>query len=109
MVVRRRRDELSTRRSEGEVFLRIQVNGEPQDVEDGTTLFELISSLKLKPEQIAVELNRTVVRRAEWSARVLSDGDTLEIVQFVGGGGSCNHTKQLNRAPPVIIFAWRQL
>ena len=66
--------------------MRIQVNGEPRDVEDGTTLSELISSLQLKPEQIAVELNRTVARRAEWSATVLGDGDTIEIVHFVGGG-----------------------
>jgi sulfur carrier protein len=66
--------------------LRIQVNGEPRDVDDGTTLSELISSLQLKPEQIAVELNRTVVRRAEWPATVLHDGDALEVVHFVGGG-----------------------
>lgn len=73
-------------RSEGEASLRIQVNGEPRDVKDGTTLSELISNLQLKPEQIAVELNRTVVRRAEWCANELSEGDTLEIVHFVGGG-----------------------
>ena len=66
--------------------LRIQVNGEPQDVADELKLSELISTLQLKPEQIAVELNRTVVRRADWSATVLREADTLEIVHFVGGG-----------------------
>jgi thiamine biosynthesis protein ThiS len=66
--------------------LRIHVNGEPRDVEDEITLPELISVLQLKPEQIAVELNRTVVRRSEWFATALQEGDQLEIVHFVGGG-----------------------
>jgi thiamine biosynthesis protein ThiS len=66
--------------------LRIQVNGEPRDVEDEITLSRLISVLQLKAEQIAVELNRTVIRRGEWSATVLREADNLEIVHFVGGG-----------------------
>ena len=66
--------------------MRILVNGEPRDVADETTLVQLISLLKLKPEQIAVELNRIVVRRADWPATALREGDTLEIVHFVGGG-----------------------
>ncbi len=86
MVVRRKRDALSMPQSEVEDSLRIQVNGEPRDVDDGTTLSELISTLQLKPEQIAVELNRMVVRRAEWPKTELCEGDTLEIVHFVGGG-----------------------
>jgi thiamine biosynthesis protein ThiS len=72
--------------------LRIQVNGEPRDVEDELTLSQLISVLQLKAEQIAVELNRTVIRRAEWSATVLREADNLEIVHFVGGGGGRRQT-----------------
>ncbi len=68
--------------------MRIQVNGEPRDVTDETTLVQLVSLLKLKPEQIAIELNRTVVRRAEWSATILRPDDTVEIVHFVGGGSN---------------------
>lgn len=66
--------------------MRVLVNGEPRDVADQTTLVQLVSLLKLKPEQIAIEVNRTVVRRAEWPATVLAAGDTVEIVHFVGGG-----------------------
>jgi thiamine biosynthesis protein ThiS len=68
--------------------LRILVNGEPRDFEDEIILSELISVLQLKPEQIAVELNRTVVRRSEWFATALQEGDQLEIVHFVGGGAA---------------------
>ena len=66
--------------------MRIQINGEPREIANETTLAQLVSLLQLKPEQIAIELNRTVVRRADWSKAVLRDDDTLEIVHFVGGG-----------------------
>ncbi|HKO61543.1 MAG TPA: sulfur carrier protein ThiS [Pyrinomonadaceae bacterium] len=69
--------------------MHIQVNGEPRDVADETTLVQLVSLLKLKPEQIAIELNRSVVRRAQWPSTVLTAGDTVEIVHFVGGGYLC--------------------
>jgi sulfur carrier protein len=66
--------------------LRIQVNGEPREVNDGLSLPELIAELQLKPQQIAIELNQQVIRRAHWAATMLRDGDRIEIVHFVGGG-----------------------
>ena len=73
--------------------MRIQINGEPHDLPDATgetpgalNLVELVAHLKLAPERLAVELNRRVVRRAEWSQTFLSEGDRVEIVHFVGGG-----------------------
>ena len=72
--------------SEVERSLRIHINGEAREIADETTLAQLVSLLQLKPEQIAIELNRTVVRRADWSKALLREDDTLEIVHFVGGG-----------------------
>ncbi len=66
--------------------LRLQVNGERREVEANLSLLELVESLNLRAEQIAIELNRTVVRRAEWDSTVLKEDDALEIVHFVGGG-----------------------
>ena len=66
--------------------MRIQINGEPREIADETTLAQLVSLLELKPEQIAIELNRRVVRRTDWSKALLREDDTLEIVHFVGGG-----------------------
>lgn len=66
--------------------LRIQVNGEPRVVDNDFSLPKLIASLNLKPEQIAVELNQRVLRRAEWEGTVLREDDKVEIVHFVGGG-----------------------
>ena len=66
--------------------MRVEVNGEAKDVEEGATLLSLVEQLSLAPERVAVELNRDVVRRADWPATRLFDGDRVEIVHFVGGG-----------------------
>ena len=66
--------------------LRVQVNGEIRDVADHSTLSDLVDELSLAPARIAVELNGEVVRRNNWTETVLSEGDRLEVVHFVGGG-----------------------
>ncbi len=66
--------------------MQIKLNGEPKDVSDGTTLLALVEQLSLAPERLAVELNREVIRRADWPSTVLAEGDRVEIVHFVGGG-----------------------
>ena len=64
----------------------VQVNGESRQVADGISLSDLVADLALAPERIAIECNRQVVRRGEWSETTLADGDRIEIVHFVGGG-----------------------
>jgi thiamine biosynthesis protein ThiS len=66
--------------------LHIQINGEPREVEPNTSLPQLVASLNLKAEQVAIELNQEVVRRSEWASTVLQADDKIEIVHFVGGG-----------------------
>ena len=66
--------------------MRILVNGEPQEVEENISLPALVAALKLKAEQIAIELNHNVVRRAQWDNTLLQADDKVEIVHFVGGG-----------------------
>ena len=68
--------------------MRIQVNGEPLEVEENMSLPKLVARLNLKAEQIAIELNHNVVRRAQWEDTLLQADDKVEIVHFVGGG--CN-------------------
>jgi len=66
--------------------LRIQVNGEAREVAETYSLTQLVADLSLKAEQIAIELNNTVVRRASWAETLLHADDKIEIVHFVGGG-----------------------
>ena len=77
--------------------MRILVNGEPREVEEKMSLPKLIAVLNLKAEQIAIELNHNVVRRAQWENTLLKVDDKVEIVHFVGGGCSAalhaRHTK----------------
>jgi len=66
--------------------LRVQINGESREVNDQSTLNDLVEELSLSPARIAVELNGQVMRRSEWVQTLLAEGDRLEIVHFVGGG-----------------------
>jgi len=68
--------------------VRVNVNGEPREVEAGTTVARLVELLALAPERLAVELNREVLRRAHWPETELAEGDRVEIVHFVGGGSA---------------------
>ena len=65
--------------------MRLMINGDERDYAAGT-LEALIEALGMKSDRVAVELNREIVPRADWSATALKDGDRLEIVHFVGGG-----------------------
>ena len=64
----------------------IRVNGEPRDVAPGLTIVDLLSSLGLRPDRVAVELNRAIVKQGHWAETVLPPNAEIEIVQFVGGG-----------------------
>ena len=66
--------------------LTIIVNGKKTNIAEGSVLSDIVKSLELNPERLAVELNRRIVRRADWHSTTISDGDKVEIVHFVGGG-----------------------
>jgi thiamine biosynthesis protein ThiS len=67
-------------------FMNVFVNGQPKRFQENLSLAELIEHLGMKGDRVAVELNRDIVPRARWAETILSDGDTLEVVHFVGGG-----------------------
>ena len=64
----------------------LMVNGVKQTVSDGTTVTHLLETLNIVPERIVVELNLTILKRAEHANTTLKEGDQVEIVHFVGGG-----------------------
>jgi thiamine biosynthesis protein ThiS len=66
--------------------IEITVNGEPRTVAPELTVDALLDVLGLPRERIAVEVNRRIVRRADWTTARLAAGDRLEVVHFVGGG-----------------------
>lgn len=64
----------------------MHVNGEPQSLAAPATVADLLRQLHLRPEQVAVERNKRLVRRVEHERTQLADGDRLEVVTFLGGG-----------------------
>lgn len=56
------------------------------EVTDVNTVQGLLDHLKVQPGRVAVEVNLTIVKKADYAAFGLKDGDTVEIVNFVGGG-----------------------
>lgn len=66
-------------------MLRIQINGELREVE-ASTILALVEELGLDPRKVAVERNLEIVPRSLHAVTTLSDGDRIELVQFVGGG-----------------------
>jgi sulfur carrier protein len=79
---------LSTPHSELETteVVSVWLNGQPRQLATGTSVAALLAELGLPVAQVAVEVNRELVPRADHSTRELADGDRLEIVTLVGGG-----------------------
>ncbi len=63
----------------------VKVNGEQLDIA-GKTIAEYLAETKYDPKRIAVERNGDIVFKAKYGETVLNDGDSIEIVSFVGGG-----------------------
>lgn len=68
-----------------EVSQLVQVNGEKKDIA-GQTVAAYLRAAGYDRARIAVECNGAIVKQAEYDSTVLADGDTVEIVRFVGGG-----------------------
>jgi thiamine biosynthesis protein ThiS len=66
--------------------IQIVVNGQVRAATSGQNLIQLLGCLGVDPARVAVELNRSIIRREEWDKTEIGEGATLEIVQFVGGG-----------------------
>jgi sulfur carrier protein len=75
----------------------VVLNGEPQRVPQGFHVDGLLEFLAIDPARVAVELNRSIVRKTEWSVTPVEDGAEIEVVWFVGGGsGMAEGARQKN-------------
>lgn len=68
--------------------MKIQLNGKEREFDTALSLSQLVAQLGMKEDRVAVELNRDIVQRQQWPQTLLSEGDHLEIVHFVGGGSA---------------------
>lgn len=72
--------------STGTDTIQIHLNGKDRDVPRGQSVQDLLLSLDLRPELVVVERNREILERARYGEVPVEEGDTLELVHFVGGG-----------------------
>ena len=63
----------------------VKINGEPVQA-DGMTVSQYLAQENLKAETVAVMLGNDILPKSRYDSTVLSDGDELEVVGFVGGG-----------------------
>ena len=66
--------------------MNIVLNGEAKEIPADLSVTELIETLGLPSERLAIEVNRRIIRRADWPSTTLAEGDKVEVVHFVGGG-----------------------
>lgn len=66
--------------------MRLLINGEPKDLPESLNIVDVLRRFDVPSQRVAVELNRSVVRRKDWEHTTVTDGDRIEVVHFVGGG-----------------------
>ena len=65
---------------------KIQLNGDPFEINRGSNLNELLNKLKIQKNKVAVEVNGEIVEKKKYLSLILNNEDKVEIVQFIGGG-----------------------
>lgn len=63
----------------------VKINGEMEDVA-GKSIAEYLATTKYNTQRIAIEKNGEIVFKKDYPTEILQDGDSVEIVNFVGGG-----------------------
>ena len=66
--------------------IEVVLNGERRSIPAGLTVDRLLGFLEMDPSRVAVELDRAIVRKTDWSTTQVREGAQLEVVWFVGGG-----------------------
>lgn len=66
--------------------MKIVVNGEQRELAAQTSVGDILRELQLHPEAVVIEVNTVILDRQTCSQHILSDGDRIEIIRFVGGG-----------------------
>ena len=65
---------------------KIQLNGNPYEINTETNLNQLLNKLKIKKTKVAIEVNGIIVEKNTYLKVILNKGDKVEIVHFIGGG-----------------------
>jgi thiamine biosynthesis protein ThiS len=73
-------------------MISIRLNGESREIPSQLNLRSLLLHFSIDPDRVAIEMNRTIVRKPEWESTLVTEGAEIEVVQFVGGGSAPKST-----------------
>jgi len=65
---------------------KIQLNGDPYEINTETNLNQLLNKLKIQKTKVAIEVNGAIVEKNKYPKVILNKDDKVEIVHFIGGG-----------------------
>ena len=66
--------------------IKIILNGKPRSLKKITSIYELMRSLKISSDKVAIELNKQIINKRTIKNLYLKNKDKIEIVHFIGGG-----------------------
>ncbi len=66
--------------------MKITCNGETKAITSNTTLVSFIREMDLNPDTVVAECDGRIIKRDEYDTLILTDGNVLELIRFVGGG-----------------------
>lgn len=67
-------------------MIRVRINGREREFEDRPTIAEMLVALGVRPDGVAVAVDRQVVPRSRYPEQTLDDGQEIEVLRAVGGG-----------------------
>ena len=83
--------------------MELTLNGEKRELPEGMSVSRLLETLRIAPERVVVEVNLTILKRAEHPQTMLKAEDHVEIVQLVGGGSSDHRPQTRDRRPEMVL------
>ncbi|MBI5097735.1 MAG: sulfur carrier protein ThiS [Nitrospirae bacterium] len=66
--------------------MKLKINGTETEIQDSLTVSGLLETLQIEPGSVAVEVNMQIIKKCDFQDHVLKNGDSVEVVNFVGGG-----------------------
>lgn len=66
--------------------MRVKLNGKVEDVQQGTVL-DLLKARNIEPQMVSVEHNLKILEKDEFATTMLREGDSIEFLYYMGGGG----------------------
>lgn len=66
--------------------MQVTLNGESRDIRPGCTIAALLAELGINRKTVVAQINDDIVDNASFDATLINEGDTVELIRFVGGG-----------------------